>query len=196
MAVARADRGGSERASTGACANELSTRVGENRSQRRSNCGCAGTFNPLLVEKARGRARQGVEPAWATSRSTGSCGEPCTGGARKRHDAHSAPTVRRPLSATDRHRPAARMPAAMLRVGVAMYEAACYERVHQQRSAEALREALPMRPLPQGSALHVIFLSPGSFATRYRARVVVWGCTRKRLPWSARAKNPYALASV
>jgi len=36
----------------------------------------------------------------------------------------------------------------MLRVCLATYEAALYERVHQQMRAEGLLEALPTRPLP------------------------------------------------
>ena len=36
----------------------------------------------------------------------------------------------------------------MLRVCLATYEAACYERVHQQMRAEGLLAALPTRPLP------------------------------------------------
>ena len=41
-----------------------------------------------------------------------------------------------------------RTPAEMLRVCLATYEAARYERVHQQMRAEGLLAALPARPLP------------------------------------------------
>jgi len=41
-----------------------------------------------------------------------------------------------------------RTPEEMLRVCLATYEAALYERVHQQMRAEGLLEALPTRPLP------------------------------------------------
>jgi predicted transcriptional regulator len=41
-----------------------------------------------------------------------------------------------------------RTPAEMLRVCLATYEAALYERVHHQMVAEGLLEALPTRPLP------------------------------------------------
>jgi predicted transcriptional regulator len=43
-----------------------------------------------------------------------------------------------------------RMPEEMLRVCLATYEAARYERVHQQMIAEGLLAALPTRPLPFG----------------------------------------------
>ena len=43
-----------------------------------------------------------------------------------------------------------RAPEEMLRVCLATYEAALYERVHQQMRAEGLLEALPTRPLPPG----------------------------------------------
>jgi len=41
-----------------------------------------------------------------------------------------------------------RTPEEMLRVCLATYEAALYERVHQQMRAEGLLAALPTRPLP------------------------------------------------
>ena len=41
-----------------------------------------------------------------------------------------------------------RTPEEMLRVCLATYEAALYERVHQEMVAEGLLEALPTRPLP------------------------------------------------
>ena len=41
-----------------------------------------------------------------------------------------------------------RTPEEMLRVCLATYEAARYERVHQQMRAEGLLDALPTRPLP------------------------------------------------
>ena len=41
-----------------------------------------------------------------------------------------------------------RTPEEMLRVCLATYEAARYERVHRQMVAEGLLAALPMRPLP------------------------------------------------
>jgi predicted transcriptional regulator len=41
-----------------------------------------------------------------------------------------------------------RTPEEMLRVCLATYEAALYERVHHQMVAEGLLEALPTRPLP------------------------------------------------
>jgi predicted transcriptional regulator len=41
-----------------------------------------------------------------------------------------------------------RTPEDMLRVCLATYEAARYERVHRQMVAEGLLEALPTRPLP------------------------------------------------
>ena len=41
-----------------------------------------------------------------------------------------------------------RTPEEMLRVCLATYEAARYERVHQQMTAEGLLAALPTRPLP------------------------------------------------
>lgn len=41
-----------------------------------------------------------------------------------------------------------RTPEEMLRVCLATYEAACYERVHRQMIAEGLLAALPTRPLP------------------------------------------------
>ena len=43
-----------------------------------------------------------------------------------------------------------RTPEEMLRVCLATYEAARYERVHQQMRAEGLLAALPTRPLPPG----------------------------------------------
>ena len=56
MAVARADCGGYERASTGACANELSTRAGEKGVYERGNdCG-AGGFGSVLAGGAGGGA--------------------------------------------------------------------------------------------------------------------------------------------
>jgi hypothetical protein len=41
-----------------------------------------------------------------------------------------------------------RTPEEMLRVCLATYEAALYERVHQEMVAERVLEALPTRPLP------------------------------------------------
>jgi hypothetical protein len=76
MAIAWADRGDEDRASTGACANELSTRAGEKRVHERGNdCGSGG-FGSVLAGGADGGAGHGK----ATHRSeavegTHACGK-------------------------------------------------------------------------------------------------------------------------
>ena len=49
----------------------------------------------------------------------------------------------------------------MLRVCLATYEAARYERVHQQMIAEGLLAALPARPLPPDEARELLRRAPG-----------------------------------
>jgi hypothetical protein len=72
MAVARVDRSGYERASTGACPNELSTHAGEKGVHERVNgCGSGG-FGSLLARGAGGGGGRGK----ATPRIFSSGGHP------------------------------------------------------------------------------------------------------------------------
>ena len=73
----------------------------------------------------------------------------------------------------------------MLRVCLATYEAARYERVHQQMIAEGLLAALPTRPLPPEGIVKLlrIIWSPGN--SMYIPDVIATDLPFRRPAWSS-----------
>jgi hypothetical protein len=74
MDVARVDHGDEDRASTGACAHELSTCTGEKGVHERGNgCGSGG-FGSLPAENTENRARRGATTARSHIGEVFTCG--------------------------------------------------------------------------------------------------------------------------